>query len=431
MPVLVVVGAQWGDEGKGGIVDHLASQAQVVARYQGGTNAGHTVVNDLGTFKLHLLPSGIFDPGVTCIIGAGVVVEPAELLKEIDLVRARGVSVDKLYVSDRAQVVLPYHPVLDALEEEERGPANLGTTRRGIGPAYADKVSRDGLRVIDLVASNGENGLKDRVYDLVERKNRVITRLYAGQPLDPGAVYEQLRCEAERLKPHVADTVAMIHASIDRGDRILCEGAQATLLDIDYGTYPFVTSSSPIAGGACTGLGIGPTQVDQVMGVFKAYLTRVGTGPFPTELDDALGEHLRERGAEYGTTTGRARRCGWFDAVVARHAVRVNGMQRVAITKLDVLDDLPTIKVCVGYRLDGQTIDTLPAYLPTYARCEPIWQEFPGWRQPIGDARTLDDLPPNARAYLDHLSHFIVCPIDLISVGSHRKQTIVVNASFG
>jgi adenylosuccinate synthase len=427
MPVLVVVGAQWGDEGKGGIIDHLAAQAQVVARYQGGTNAGHTVVNDLGTFKLHLLPSGILDPRVTNIVGAGVVVDAAELLDEIDLVRSRGVPVANLYVSDRAQVVLPYHPILDALEEEERGPANLGTTRRGIGPAYADKVSREGLRMADLAAPNG---LCDRVHDLVERKNRVITRLYGGQPLDAGEVYEQLRHVAERLRPYIADTVAMIHAAIDRGDRILCEGAQATLLDIDYGTYPYVTSSSPIAGGACTGLGIGPTQIDRVMGVFKAYLTRVGAGPFPTELNGALGDHLRERGDEYGTTTGRARRCGWFDAVAARYAVRVNGMQSAAITKLDVLDDLPSIKVCVGYRLDGETVDSLPAYLPTYARCEPIWEEFPGWQEPTGGARSLDELPPHARAYLGQLSQLIGCPIDLVSVGSHRKQTIVVNPSF-
>lgn len=427
MAVLVVVGAQWGDEGKGGIVDHLASQAQVVARYQGGSNAGHTVVNDLGTFALHLLPSGILDPDVTCIVGPGVVVDPWDLLKEIDLVTSRGVSVDKLFVSERAQVVMPYHPILDNLEEEERGEANLGTTRRGIGPAYADKVSREGLRMVELIAGAG---LRERVFDLVERKNRVLTRLYGADPLDPHQVYERLKNVAERIKPHVTDTVAMIHQSIDRGEQILCEGAQATLLDIDYGTYPYVTSSSPIAGGACTGLGIGPTQIDQVMGVFKAYLTRVGTGPFPTELGDDLGAHLRERGAEYGTTTGRARRCGWFDAVVARHAVRVNGMSSAAITKLDVLDDLPSIKVCVGYRLEGKAIDTLPAYLPTYAKCEPIWEEFPGWNEPIGEARSVADLPRNARVYLDQLSRFIGCPIDLISVGSHRKQTIAVNPAF-
>jgi adenylosuccinate synthase len=427
MPVLVVVGAQWGDEGKGGVIDHLADQARVVARYQGGNNAGHTVVNDLGTFKFHLLPSGILDPRVTCIVGAGVVVDPCQLLDEINLVRSRGISVDRLFVSDRAHVVLPYHPALDALEEEYRGPASLGTTRRGIGPAYADKVARDGLRMCDLVEPSG---LREHVYDLVERKNRLISVLYGSTPIDPARTFEQYRDFAEQLRPFVADTFTLIHEAIDRGDNVLAEGAQATLLDIDHGTYPYVTSSSPVAGGACIGLGIGPTQIDKVMGLFKAYLTRVGSGPFPTELLNGEGDELRELGAEYGTTTGRARRCGWFDGVLARHAVRVNGMQRAAISKLDVLDSLSSIKLCTGYRLDGQTIDYLPASLATYARCEPIWEEFPGWQQSSGEARSIADLPARARDYLDALSHQIGCPIDLISVGSHRRQTIVVNPSF-
>ena len=427
MSVLVIVGAQWGDEGKGGVVDHLAAQAQVVARYQGGTNTGHTVVNDLGTFRLHLVPSGIFDPRVTCVIGTGVVVDPNELLREIDELTAAGVSVERLFVSDRAHVVLPYHPVLDALEEEQRGASNIGTTRRGVGPAYVDKVSRSGLRMCDLVEMTG---LRERIYEAVAQKNRVIAAVYGRSALDPNDIYEQYRVFGERLKPFVADTSMLLHEAIRKRENVLLEGAQATLLDIDYGTYPYVTSSSPTAGGACVGVGIGPTQIDRVMGVFKAYQTRVGAGPFPTELLNGVGEHLRERGCEYGTTTGRPRRCGWFDAVLARHAVRVNGMQRAALTKLDVLDDLPSIKISTGYRLDGRMIDHLPASLATLARCEPIWEEVEGWCAPTSGARTFDELPRAAQAFVERLSDLIGCPIDLVSVGSHRRQTIVLNPSF-
>jgi adenylosuccinate synthase len=427
MSVLVIVGAQWGDEGKGGVVDHLASQARVVARYQGGTNTGHTVVNDLGTFRLHLIPSGIFDPQVSCIIGTGVVVDPCELFEEIDGLVAAGVSVDRLFVSDRAHVVLPYHPVLDALEEAQRGSGNLGTTRRGVGPAYADKVARSGLRVCDLVEPDG---LRDRIYEAVGRKNQLISGVYGQSGLDPAVVYEQYRAFGERLKPHVAETSMLVHAAIQRGENVLLEGAQATLLDIDYGTYPYVTSSSPTAGGACVGVGIGPTQIDRVMGVFKAYQTRVGTGPFPTELLNGTGEHLRQRGSEFGTTTGRPRRCGWFDAVLARHAVRINGMQSAALTKIDVLDDLSTIDVCTGYRLDGKVIDYLPANLTTFDRCEPVWEELEGWQTPTCEARSFEDLPTAAQEYVRRLTELIGCPIDLISVGSHRRQTIVRRPSF-
>lgn len=427
MPVLVIVGAQWGDEGKGGIVDHLAAQSAVVARYQGGTNAGHTVVNDLGTFRLHLVPSGIFDSRATCIIGTGVVVDPRELLDEIDQLTAQGVSVENLFVSDRAHVVLPYHPLLDALEEEARGAANLGTTRRGIGPAYADKVSRIGLRVCDLIEPDD---LSDRVLELVRRKNRVLSTIYGAASLDAQAIFDEYRAYGERLKPHVADTSLLLQSAIRRGENVLLEGAQATLLDLDHGTYPYVTSSSPSAGGACIGLGIGPTQIDRVLGVFKAYITRVGAGPFPTELEDETGARLREIGHEYGTTTGRPRRCGWFDAVVARYSVRVNGMQAAAITKLDVLDSFPVIRVCTGYRLDGEIVDTLPANLARYARCEPIWEELPGWEVPTTGARELRDLPKNARCYLDRLAELIECPIEIVSVGQHRRQTIVTAPSF-
>ncbi len=427
MPVLVVVGAQWGDEGKGGIVDHLAAESTVVARYQGGTNAGHTVVNDRGTFRLHLVPSGIFDPRVTCIIGNGVVVNPRELIAELDMLTGLGVSIDRLYVSDRAHVVMPYHPVLDALEEEKRGAANLGTTRRGIGPAYVDKAARSGLRMCDLI---DVASLRSRIFELVGQKNRIITSLYGGTALDREAVLDEYRSYGERLRPFIRDTSALLHAAIRNGENVLVEGAQATLLDIDHGTYPYVTSSSPVAGGACGGLGIGPTQIDRVLGVFKAYLTRVGAGPFPTELSGAEGDRLRDLGQEYGTTTGRPRRCGWFDAVVGRHAVRTNGMSAAAVTKLDVLDDYPIIRVCVGYRLDGQTIDFLPASLASYARCEPIWEEVAGWNAPTSNARTLGDLPRNARHYLDRLSELIECPVDLISVGQHRRQTISVNGAF-
>jgi adenylosuccinate synthase len=427
MPVLVVVGAQWGDEGKGGIVDHLAAQSTVVARYQGGTNAGHTVVNDLGTFRLHLVPSGIFDPSVTCIIGNGVVVNPSELIAEMDVLLGLGISVDRLYVSDRAHLVMPFHPILDGLEEDARGEASIGTTRRGIGPAYADKAARVGLRMCDLVDLPG---LRDRVYEAVQRNNRIITAFYGSHPLDPSIVYDELWHYAERLRPYVVDTAALLHGAIRRGENILLEGAQATLLDIDHGTYPYVTSSSAIAGGACVGLGIGPTDIHRVLGVFKAYVTRVGAGPFPTELAAEAGDELRERGQEYGTTTGRPRRCGWFDAVVGRHAVRTNGMSAAAVTKLDVLDDYPVVRVCSGYRLDGKLIDYLPASLTVYARCEPVWEELPGWLAPTSKARTLAELPANARRYLDCLGELIECPIELVSVGKHRRETIAVNGSF-
>ncbi|MGH2460180.1 MAG: adenylosuccinate synthase [Chloroflexota bacterium] len=427
MSVLVIVGAQWGDEGKGGVVDHLAGQARVVARYQGGTNTGHTVVNDLGTFRLHLIPSGIFDPRVTCVIGNGVVVDPCALLEEIDTLATAGVSVANLFVSDRAHVVLPYHLVLDALEEEQRGEASLGTTRRGVGPAYVDKVARSGLRMCDLIDSSS---LRERIFEAVALKNRLISGVYGHSPVDPAPVYELYRAFGERLAPHVTDTSLLIHDAIAKGHNVLLEGAQATLLDIDYGTYPFVTSSSPTAGGACVGAGIGPTQIDRVVGVFKAYQTRVGAGPFPTELLNGVGEHLRERGQEFGTTTGRPRRCGWFDAVLARHAVRINGMRGAAITKLDVLDDLASIDVCTGYRLDGEIVNCLPASLATFGRCEPVWEAVEGWRAPTGDARTLDELPIAARRFIDRLVELIGCSIDLVSVGSHRRQTIVLNPSF-
>jgi adenylosuccinate synthase len=427
MPVLVVVGAQWGDEGKGGIVDHLAAQSAVVARYQGGTNAGHTVVNDLGTFRLHLVPSGIFDSNVTCIVGNGVVVNPSELIAEMDMLLGFGVSVDRLYVSDRAHLVMPFHPIVDGLEEDARGEASIGTTRRGIGPAYADKAARVGLRMCDLV---DPVGLRDRVYEAVQRNNRIITEFYGSDPLDPAVVYDQLRHFAERLRQHVVDTAAILHQAIRRGENVLLEGAQATLLDIDHGTYPYVTSSSAIAGGACVGLGIGPTDIDRVLGVFKAYVTRVGGGPFPTELFGDAGDELRERGQEYGTTTGRPRRCGWFDSVVGRHAVRTNGMSAAAVTKLDVLDGYPTIRVGVAYRLDGNLIDYLPASLATYARCEPVYEELPGWLAPTSQATNLAELPANARRYLDRIGNLLECPIELVSVGPHRRETIAVNGSF-
>jgi adenylosuccinate synthase len=427
MAVVVIVGAQWGDEGKGGIVDNLAAQADVVARYQGGTNAGHTVINDLGTFKLHLVPSGIFEPNVTCIIGSGVVVNPCELIDELDQLIAQGVSVDRFFVSDRAHVVLPYHPVLDTLEEERLGPASIGTTRRGIGPAYTDKVARVGLRMCDLIEPTG---LRDQIYGAVERKNILIEELYGGEGLDPEAIYEQYRAHGQRLAPRIADTSALLQTAIRAGKNVLLEGAQATLLDLDHGTYPFVTSSSPTAGGASIGLGIGPTQITRVMGVFKAYQTRVGAGPFPTEALGEDGDTIRTLGYEYGTTTGRPRRCGWFDAVAGRYAVRVNGMQSAAVTKLDVLDGHATIPVCVGYRLDGKIVDTVPASLTTYARCEPLWEQLPGWQASTSEARTFAELPGAAQAFLDRISELIDCPIDLVSVGSHRRQTIIVNPIF-
>ena len=423
MANVIVIGAQWGDEGKGKITDLLSRSADVVVRPQGGVNAGHTIVVDGQTFKLHLIPSGILYPNTECIIGSGTVIDPKVLLQEIDQLEAFQVSVSQLYISQTAHVTMPYHRLLDQASEERRGKHKIGTTGRGIGPTYADKSERTGIRVVDLM---DPKTLRKKLIWTVNYKNVVLEKLYDLPPLDPEVVIQEYLHYAERLRPHVVDSSLKIYDSIQKRKNILFEGAQGTLLDLDHGTYPYVTSSSPVAGGACVGAGIGPTMIDRVIGVAKAYTTRVGEGPFPTELHDELNQHLCDRGAEFGTTTGRRRRCGWFDGVIGRYAVRINGLDCLAITKLDVLDELEEIQVCVAYELDGKTCDHFPGNASEFARCKPIYKTLPGWQQSTENCRDLADLPQQALDYLKFLAELMEVPIAIISLGASRDQTIIV-----
>ncbi|MCA2619424.1 MAG: adenylosuccinate synthase [Microcystis aeruginosa Ma_QC_Ch_20071001_S25] len=423
MANVIVIGAQWGDEGKGKITDLLSRSADVVVRSQGGVNAGHTVVVEDQTFKLHLIPSGILYPDTECIIGSGTVIDPSVLLKEMAQLHALNVTTDNLYISQTAHVTMPYHRLLDQASEEKRGKYKIGTTGRGIGPTYADKSERIGIRVIDLM--NTEN-LRQKLEWTINYKNVILEKLYNLPPLDAKTVIEEYLEYAEKLRPHVVDSSLKIYEAIRKRQNILFEGAQGTLLDLDHGTYPYVTSSNPIAGGACVGSGIGPTVIDRVIGVAKAYTTRVGEGPFPTELEGEIEQLLCDRGAEFGTTTGRRRRCGWFDAVIGRYAVRINGLDCLAITKLDVLDTLEEIKVCVAYQLDGQTCRHLPSSAVEFARCQPIYRTMPGWQQPTSDCRSLEDLPKQALDYLKFLGAIMEVPIAIISLGASRDQTIIV-----
>ncbi|AIE75026.1 MULTISPECIES: adenylosuccinate synthase [unclassified Synechocystis] len=423
MANVIVIGAQWGDEGKGKITDLLSRSADVVVRPQGGVNAGHTIVVNDQTFKLHLIPSGILYPDTECIIGSGTVIDPKVLLQEFDQLEALDVSLDRLYISQTAHVTMPFHRLLDQASEEKRGEHKIGTTGRGIGPTYADKSERMGIRVVDLM--NPEI-LRKKLLWTVEYKNVVLDKLYDLPPLDPETVIAEYTTYADRLRPHVVDSSLKIYDAIHQRKNILFEGAQGTLLDLDHGTYPYVTSSNPIAGGACVGAGIGPTMIDRVIGVAKAYTTRVGEGPFPTELDGELNQHLCDRGAEFGTTTGRRRRCGWFDGVIGRYAVRINGLDCLAITKLDVLDQLAEIKVCVAYELDGKTCDHFPGNAAEFARCQPIYKTLPGWQCSTEECRTLEDLPPQALDYLKFLAELMEVPIAIVSLGASRDQTIIV-----
>ncbi|AGF51007.1 adenylosuccinate synthetase [Synechocystis sp. PCC 6803] len=395
----------------------------MVVRPQGGVNAGHTIVVNDQTFKLHLIPSGILYPDTECIIGSGTVIDPKVLLQEFDQLEALDVSLDRLYISQTAHVTMPFHRLLDQASEEKRGEHKIGTTGRGIGPTYADKSERMGIRVVDLM--NPEI-LRKKLLWTVEYKNVVLDKLYDLPPLDPETVIAEYTTYADRLRPHVVDSSLKIYDAIHQRKNILFEGAQGTLLDLDHGTYPYVTSSNPIAGGACVGAGIGPTMIDRVIGVAKAYTTRVGEGPFPTELDGELNQHLCDRGAEFGTTTGRRRRCGWFDGVIGRYAVRINGLDCLAITKLDVLDQLAEIKVCVAYELDGKTCDHFPGNAAEFARCQPIYKTLPGWQCSTEECRTLEDLPPQALDYLKFLAELMEVPIAIVSLGASRDQTIIV-----
>jgi len=420
---VVVIGAQWGDEGKGKVTDLLSKSADIVVRYQGGVNAGHTVVVQDQTFKLHLIPSGILYPDTECIIGAGTVIDPKELIAELDRLEALNVSTDNLVISESAHVTMPYHRVIDQASEERRGSRKIGTTKRGIGPTYADKSERIGIRVTNLM---NPDTLTDQIRWTIEYKNVILDKLYGIPPIDAERVIAEYSAYADRLRPHVADTSLRIYDAVKAKRNVLFEGAQGTLLDLDHGTYPYVTSSNPVAGGACVGAGVGPTIIDRVIGVAKAYTTRVGEGPFPTELNGAIGQVLCDRGAEFGTTTGRQRRCGWFDAVIGRYAVRINGLDCLAITKLDVLDDLDEIEVCVAYDLNGTVCRDLPGDANRFAQCKPVYKTLPGWKRSTAHCRTLDDLPKEALDYLKFLAELMEVPIAIVSLGASRDQTIIV-----
>ncbi|AYB47305.1 adenylosuccinate synthase [Paenibacillus lautus] len=420
MSTVVVVGTQWGDEGKGKITDYLAESADVVARYQGGNNAGHTILIDGKKFKLSLIPSGVFYKDKTCVIGNGMVVNPAALIEEINYIHDNGFSTDNLVISDRAHVIMPYHMVLDALEEDRKGPNKIGTTRKGIGPCYMDKAARNGIRIADLMDAE-EFELKLR--HLVKEKNQVITQVYGGESLDVEEILTQYLEYAEVIRKYVRDTSVVLNDAIDENQKVLFEGAQGVMLDIDQGTYPFVTSSNPSAGGVCIGSGVGPSKIQQVIGVAKSYTTRVGDGPFPTELDNEIGEYIREKGHEYGTVTGRARRVGWFDSVVVRHARRVSGITGLSLNSLDVLSGLETVKICTAYKFRGEEITHYPASLKMLAECEAIYEELPGWSEDITGAKTLEDLPENTRRYVERVSELTGIPISIFSVGRNREQT--------
>jgi adenylosuccinate synthase len=419
MPAYAVVGAQWGDEGKGKIVDLLAERAKVVVRFSGGDNAGHTVINRFGKFVLHLIPCGIFYPHTVCIIGNGVALNPAALFEEMDSLSKRGISdFSRLYVSDRTNLIMPYHQLIESLEEKALGAKAIGTTGKGIGPAFTDKVARYGIRAGDLL--NPEH-FKERLSQVLTLKNKIIVDAYKAPPVSVEAVYEQYMGFARRLSPHIKDTTVIIDEALKRGDAVMLEGAQGTFLDPDFGTYPFVTSSSPMG---LVGAGVGPTDVKQVYGVFKAYCTRVGNGPMPSEMKGELGERLRDLAGEFGATTGRPRRCGWFDAVAARHSSRVNGFTGAIVTRLDILDAFERLKICTAYRLGDRTIDYFPSDISQLERCQPVFEDIEGWATPISDIREYARLPAAARRYIKRIEESCGCPARIISVGPAREQTI-------
>lgn len=426
MSSVVVVGLQWGDEGKGKITDCLAGQADLVARFQGGNNAGHTVVVGEDEFKLHLVPSGILYPGKLCVLGNGVVINPGVLLQELSGLQKRGIDISGMRISDRAHLIMPYHPLLDQLDESSRVVGKIGTTGRGIGPAYVDKYARyDSIRMVDLL---DRETFKEKLAEIVRIKNRILEQVYSDSGVQYETIYEEYSSYADRLKGYVTDTSVLINRALREGKKVLFEGAQGTLLDIDHGTYPFVSSSSPTSGGACVGTGVGPTRIDKVVGVIKAYSTRVGEGPFPTELSEDLVSQLRDgRGREYGVTTGRPRRCGWFDGVIAEYSVRVNGVNSLVVMKLDVLDGMETVKLCTGYRYRNTVLKEFPASLKVLGECVPVYEELPGWRTDTTQAKQLRDLPVQARDYLQRISELADAPISMVSVGWRRDETILVN----
>ena len=424
MSSVVVVGTQWGDEGKGKITDFLSEKAEYVARYQGGDNAGHTIQFGGETYKLHLIPSGIFSPEKLCIIGNGVVVNPKSLVTELAYLHERNITTDNLRISDRAHVILPYHIELDRLQEEAKGDKKIGTTIKGIGPAYMDKAARVGIRIADLL---DREVFEERLRLNLEDKNRQFTKLYDASPMNFEEIFEEYYEYGQQIKQYVCDTSVLLNDALDNGKRVLFEGAQGVMLDIDQGTYPFVTSSNPLAGGVTIGSGVGPSKVTKVVGVCKAYTSRVGDGPFPTELFDEIGSRIREVGREYGTTTGRPRRVGWFDSVVMRHSKRVSGITNLCLNSIDVLTGLETVKICVAYRKsNGEEISHYPASLVELGQCEPVYEELPGWTENITGCRTLDELPIEAQNYVRRVSELVGVKISTFSVGPDRNQTNIL-----
>lgn len=422
MSSLVVVGSQWGDEGKGKIIDFLAEKADVVVRYSGGNNAGHTVVVGEEEYKLHLIPSGILYGDTPCIISAGVVVDPEVLLSEIKYLNERGIGTDNLMIDERAHVIFPYHKSLDILSEQRRGSEDIGTTRRGIGPCYRDKTDRMGIRICDMLSDS----FKEKLEGNVAFQNKLIRAVYDSDGFDFQEMYDKYIGYAEQIRKYVSDTSITVFDAIKNGKKVLFEGAQGTLLDLDYGTYPYVTSSNPVAGGVCTGTGVGPTMINDVVGVVKAYTTRVGKGPFPTELFDEDGERMRTVGHEFGTTTGRSRRCGWFDAVILRYAVRINGLTSMALTKLDVMSGFEKIKICVGYRKGDTVLTEFPASIEELSKCEPVFEELDGWNEDITSVRSFDELPENAKKYVSRIEELCGVKASIVAVGPKRDQTMVL-----
>lgn len=422
MPANIVVGTQWGDEGKGKIIDILASRADVVVRSQGGNNAGHTVVNNGEVYKLHLIPSGILYPNTLCLIGAGVVLDPKDFIGELDSLEARGISTANLKVDPRAHIVMPWHIALDGLSEEFRGGSDIGTTKRGIGPTYMDKYERCGIRMYDLVHPDV---LAAKIQSTGSLKNKIITEVYGGEAFDLDKVTEEYTAYGQRIAKYMDDVSVLTFDAAKAGKNIMFEGAQATLLDIDFGTYPYVTSSHPLSAGVCVGTGVGPRTITNIIGVAKAYTTRVGKGPFPTELDDETGDKIRNLGGEFGTTTGRPRRTGWFDAVIVRHSVRVNGLDSLAINKLDTLSGIGTLKICTAYKMpDGRTIENFPPTLEELAGCEPVYEEFEGFDDDISKCGSFDELPENCKKYISRLEELVGCHVSMVGIGPDRSQIL-------
>lgn len=423
MPCKVVIGAQWGDEGKGKIIDTLSVWSDIVVRSQGGNNAGHTVVADSVKYKLHLVPSGIIYPGKVCVIGNGVVIDPKSLLEEIEKLNNQGIKTDLLKISDRAHIVFPYHRTIDGFQENSRGKDDIGTTKRGIGPAYMDKVERIGIRMCDLLDADI---FMKKVRENVQRKNLLVEKIYGNIPFNADSIIEEYLQYGEKLRNYITDTVVLLHDALKEGKNILFEGAQATFLDIDFGTYPYVTSSHPVSAGVCIGSGVGPTAINECYGVAKAYSTRVGKGPFVTEQDNEIGDFIRREGNEYGTTTGRPRRCGWLDCVMLRFSVYTNGLSGLAINHTDTIGKLDKIKMCVGYEKDGKTINTIPASIEELEKCQPIYEDFDGWKDSdISECRTFEELPFNTQKYIKRIEEVSEAPVKFIGVGPDREDIVV------